>query len=113
MLINIICQLQTTEIFNFQDRMKVLFNYIDLSFQLFPSVEDTPILSDEAYNTHAKYLQSLRVYYVRKASLNPEQSERLIDVFKYCIRKDPYLAKHLDQEPGGFDISLNIENTQR
>ena len=48
----------------------------------------------------------------RKASLNPEQSERLIDVFRYCIRKDPYLSKLLDQEPGGFDIFLNIVSTQ-
>ena len=23
------------------------------------------------------------------------------------------MAKHLDQEPGGFDISLNMESTQR
>ena len=29
-----------TEIFNFPDRMELLFNYIDLSFQLFPTSED-------------------------------------------------------------------------
>ena len=43
-----------TEIFNFPDRMELLFNYINLSFQLFPSVKDTRIITDEAYNTHAK-----------------------------------------------------------
>ena len=60
-----------TEIFNEADQMELLFNYIDLSFQLFPTSSDVPILTDEAYNTHAKYLHSLRMYYARKASLNP------------------------------------------
>ena len=94
--------------------MELLFNYIDLSFpfQLFPTSEDMPIITDEAFNTHAKYLHSLRMYYDKKSSLNPEHSERLIDVFRYCIRKDPYLAKQLDQEPAGFDNTQNMENTQ-
>ena len=94
--------------------MELLFNYIDLSFpfQLFPTSEDMPIITDEAFNTHAKYLHSLRMHYDKKSSLNPEHSERLIDVFRYCIRKDPYLAKQLDQEPAGFDNTQNMENTQ-
>ena len=53
-----------TEIFAQSNRMEVVFNYIDLSFQLFPTS------SDEAYRTHAKYLHSLRKYYDKKASLN-------------------------------------------
>ena len=71
-----------TEIFNFPDRMELLFNYIDLFFQLFPTSNDMPIITDEAFNTHAKYLYSLRMYYDKKSSLNPEHSERLIDVFR-------------------------------
>ena len=64
-----------SEIFSQPDRMDVVFNYIDLSFQLFP------ISSDEAYRKHAKYLHSLRRYYDKKASLNPDHSESIIDVF--------------------------------
>ena len=101
-----------TEFFNFPDRMELLFNDIDLSFQLFPTSEDMPIITDEAFNTHAKYLHSLRMYYDKKSSLNREHSERLIDVFRYCIRKDPYLAKQLHQEPVGFDNTQNMVNTQ-
>ena len=48
-----------TEIFNEPDKMGLLFTYIDLSFYLFPTSSDVPILTDEAYNTHAKYLHSL------------------------------------------------------
>ena len=91
-----------TEIFAQPTRMEVVFNCIDLSFQLFPTS------SDEAYRTHAKYLHSLWKYYDRKASLNPDHSESIIDIFRYCIRKDPYLAKYLDQQTEGVDEAQNM-----
>ena len=51
------------------------------------------------------------MYYDRKASLNPGHSEKIIDVFRYCIRTGPYLAKYLDQEPEGVDKNQNMEPT--
>ena len=86
--------------------MELVFNYIDLPFQLFPTS------SDEAYNTYAKYLQSPRKYYDTKASLNPDYSEKIIDAFRYCSRKDPYLVKYLDQQTESFDKNQNMETTQ-
>ena len=64
-----------TEISGQPNRMELVFNYIDLSFQLFPTS------SDEAYRTHAKFLHSLRRYYDKKASLNPDHNETIRDVF--------------------------------
>ena len=86
--------------------MDVVFNYIDHSFQLFPTS------SDEAYRTRAKYLHSIRRYYDKKASLNPNHREKIIDVFRYCIRKDPYLAKYLDQQTEGVDKKQDMETAQ-
>ena len=42
-----------SEIFDRPDRMEVVFNYINLTFQLLPAT------SDEAYTKHAKYLHTL------------------------------------------------------
>ena len=88
-----------SEIFDQPDGMDVVFNYIDLSFQLLPAT------SDEAYKKHAKYLHTLLRYYDKKASLNMSHSEKIIDVFGYCIRKDPYLAKYLDQQIDGMVLT--------
>ena len=95
-----------SEIFNRPDQMDVVFNYIDLSFQLLPAS------SDEAYTKHAKYLHILLKYYDVKSSLNMSHSSKIIDVFRYWIWKDPYLAKYLDQQTDGIDKSQNIETAQ-
>ena len=95
-----------SEIFNRPDRMDVVFNYIDLSFQLLPAS------SDEAYTKHAKYPHILLKYYDVKSSLNMSHSSKIIDVFRYWIWKDPYLAKYLDQQTDGIDKSQNIETAQ-
>ena len=39
-------------------------------------------------------------------------SKKIKDVFRYCIRKDPFLAKHLDQQNAGIDKSQNPETVQ-
>ena len=49
-----------SEIFDRPDRMEVVFNDIDHSFQFLPAT------SDEAYTKHAKYLHSLLRYYDKK-----------------------------------------------
>ena len=48
----------------------------------------------------------------KKACLNHDHSEKIIDVFRYCIRRDPYLAKYLDKQNEGFDTSQNMEKAQ-
>ena len=50
-------------------RMKLTFNYIDLSFQLFP------LSSDETFKLIARHLNDLCKYYNRKACLNLNHSE--------------------------------------
>ena len=86
--------------------MEVVFNYIDLTFQLLPAT------SDEAYTKHATYLHTLLRYYDKKSSFSMSHSEKIKDVFRYCIRKDPYLAKHLDQQNDGIDKSQNPDTAQ-
>ena len=78
----------------------MVFNYIDLSFQLFPTS------SDEAYITHAKYLQSLRRYCDKKASLNPDHSEKIIDVFKEFYHKFDGILK------GSLSLVKILEETK-
>ena len=44
--------------------------------------------------------------------LDMDHSEKIIDIFRYCIRKDPYLAKYLDQQTEGVDRNQNMETAQ-
>ena len=63
------------EIFSVPARMEITFNYIDLSFQLFPSS------SDETFKLVAQHLDDLRRYYDKKSFLNLNHSEKIIDIF--------------------------------
>ena len=87
------------EIFSIPDRMEITFNYIDLSFQLFP------VSSDEVFKLIARHLNDLRKYYDRKACLNFNHSEKIFDIFRFCLRRDPYLSKYLDVTTEGLDES--------
>ena len=75
-----------SEIYDRPNQMDVVFNYIDLAFQLMPAS------NDEAYSKHAKYLKTLLRYYDKKSFLNMGHSEKVVDGFRYCIRKCPYLC---------------------
>ena len=52
------------EIFSIPARMEITFNYIDVSFQLFP------VSYDETFKLIARHLNDLRRCYDRKACLN-------------------------------------------
>ena len=64
-----------SEIFDQPDRMEVVFNYINLTFQLLPAT------SDEAYTKRAEYLHTLLQYYDKKLSLSMSHSKKIKDVF--------------------------------
>ena len=87
------------EIFSIPSRMELMFNYMDLSFQLFPSS------SDETFKIIAKNLNELQRYYDRKSCLNLGHSDKIIDIFRYCIRKDNFLSKYLDKNTESLDNS--------
>ena len=79
------------EVFAVQDRMPLVFNYMDLFFQIHPSS------TEESYKKAAKMMQELCKYYDKKACLNLKHTEIIIDVFRFCIRKDQVLSKYLER----------------
>ena len=48
-------------------------------------------------------MNDLHKYYNRKSSLDVQHSEKIIDIFRFCIRKDKVLPKVLDKFSTGFD----------
>ena len=48
------------------------------------------------------------------AKTSSNTAEKIIDIFRFCIRSDPYLSKHLDKTTEGVDESQSnlIETTQ-
>jgi len=42
-------------------------------------------------------MQKLRKYYDKKACLNTKHTESIIDVFRFCVRKDQALSKMLER----------------
>ena len=42
-------------------------------------------------------IRELCKYYDKKSCLNLKHSEVIIDVFRFCIRKDPDLSKYLEK----------------
>ena len=80
--------------------LETIFNYIDLSFQLFSGP------TDETFATVLRHMNDLRKYCDRKSSLNVQHSEKIIDIFRFWIRKDKVLSKVLDNKFSGFDESV-------
>ena len=79
--------------------MGTVFYYMDLSFQLFSDA------IDETYAIVAWHMNDLRKYYDKKACLNFNHSEKMIDIFRFCIRRDKLLSKCLDKDFAGFDMA--------
>ena len=77
--------------------METIFNCSDLSLQLFSGS------SDETFGIVHRQMNELRIYYDRKATPNVHHSEKIIDVFRFCIRKDKVLSKMLDKDFTGFN----------
>ena len=79
------------EVFSIPEKMALVFNYMDSFFQI------QPISTEESFKKAAKMMNVLRRYYVKKACLNPKHTENVIDVFRYCVRKDQLLSRRLEK----------------
>ena len=79
------------EVFSIPEKMALVFNYMDSFFQI------QPISTEESFKKAAKMMNVLRRYYDKKACLNPKHTESIIDVFRYCVRKDQALSKMLER----------------
>ena len=78
--------------------MEPIFNFIDLSFQLFAGSIDGNVA------TLFKKLNELRRYYDRKSTLYVHHSENIIDVFRLCVGKVKVLSKALAGDLAEFDF---------
>ena len=76
------------EVLSMPDRMPLVFNYMDLFFQILPNNSES---------SYKKMMRELCRYYDKKSCLNLKHSEVIIDVFRFCIRKDPDLSKYLEK----------------
>ena len=79
------------DIFAVPEKMALVFNYMDLFFQIQPNS------TDESFKKAAVLMQNLRRYYDKKACLNTKHTESIIDVFRFCVRKDQLLSKTLER----------------
>ena len=70
------------EIFSIPEKMALVFNYMDSFFQIQPNI------TEESFKKAAKMMDKLRRYYDKKACLNMKHTEIIIDVFRFCVRKD-------------------------
>ena len=93
------------DLLSVKEKMEPIFNFIDLSFQRF----DDPF--DDNAATLLKKLNELRRYYDRKSTLNVHHSETIIDIFRFCVRKDRVLSKALDGDFTGFDFDFETKQT--
>ena len=78
------------EFFMVKEKIEPIFNFIDVSYQLL----DVPFEKTVALLN--KQMGKLRNYYNRKATLNMAQSESIVDLFRFCARKDSVLSKALN-----------------
>ena len=60
-------------------------------------------VGDETFAIGCRHMNDLRKYYESKSSLNAHHSERIIDTFWFCIRKEKRLLKYLEKDFAGFD----------
>ena len=79
------------DIFAVPEKMALMFNYMDLFFQI------QPTSNDESFKKAAAFMQQLRKYYDKNACLNSKHTESIIDVFRFCVRKDQALSKMLER----------------
>jgi len=79
------------EIFSIPEKMALVFNYMDSFFQIQPKI------TEESFKKAAKMMDKLRRYYDKKACLNSIHTESIIDVFRFCVRKDQLLSRNLER----------------
>ena len=79
------------EVISIPEKMALVFNYMDSFFQIQPSG------NEESFKKAAKMMNVLRRFYDKKACLNGKHTESIIDVFRYCVRKDQLLSRSLEK----------------
>ena len=94
------------EIFIVKEKIKPIFNFIDISFQLL----EGPF--DKAVALLDKKLTKLRNYYNKTATLNIAQSQDIVDLFIFCARKDRVLTQALHSDFSGFTLEFETEHTR-
>ena len=84
------------DVFNVKDKLELIFNFMDISFQAFEGPMDGNIAN------LLKKMNELRKYYDKKSTLNRIHSESIIDIFRTCVRKDNVLASALESNFEGY-----------
>ena len=84
------------ELFSVKEKIEPIFNFIDVSFQLL----DGPF--DDRVAILIRKLTALRKYYDQKSTLNMHHSECIIDLFRFCARKDRVLSQALEGDFTGL-----------
>ena len=59
-----------------------------------------------------KKMYNLRRYYDKKATLNMHHSETVVEIFRYCVRKDLILSVALDSGFEGFVFEETYQATE-
>ena len=78
---------------------------MDLFFQIYPASEE------DSFKKAAKLMKDLCRYYDKKTCLNTKHSEIIIDVFRFCISRDPDLSAYLDAKLESLDEMSNPTDT--
>ena len=73
------------------EKMALVFNYMDSFFQIQPNN------TEESFKKAAALMQNLRRFYDKRACLNTKHTESIIDVFRFCVRKDQLLSRILER----------------
>ena len=73
-------------LFSVTEKIEVIFNFMDIFFQLYDGPEDVIIAS------LLKKMNNLRRYYDKKATSNMYRSETIVEIFRFCRRKDSVLS---------------------
>jgi len=73
------------DVFNVKDKLELIFNFMDISFQSMEGPMDANIAN------LLKRMNELRKYYDRKSTLNRSHSESIVDIFRTCVRKTSFL----------------------
>ena len=95
------------EIFSIPEKMALVFNYMDSFFQIQPNS------TEESYKKAAVMMKNLRRFYDKKACLNAKHTESIIDVFRFCIRKDQLLSRNLERRVTIHDWWNEVWNSTR
>ena len=74
------------ELFINKEKLEPIFNFIDVTFQLL----DGPF--DKAVALLNKKMSKLRKYYDEKGTLNMAQNKSIVDLFRYCKKRQNFVA---------------------